>query len=135
VSAREAGGTTVMHENADEVCRSRGMLPPFSQRQFLFPFIPPLVGCFRIQDSMLIIFSGKTLLLLSPASPPTFCNFLARLERPPPSRVSHFSVYSGIVTRGLLSMRNSTLRLGGTGRPVEDLSFLQRDENQRWRKK
>jgi hypothetical protein len=40
VSARETGGTTVMHENADEVRHSRGVLLPFSQRQFLFRFIP-----------------------------------------------------------------------------------------------
>ena len=77
--AREGEGATVRHENADEVCRSRGMLPPFSQRQFLFPFIP-LLGCFHIQDSMLIIFSGNAPLLLSPASSPNFCKFLARLE-------------------------------------------------------
>jgi hypothetical protein len=56
-----------MHENADEVRRSRGVLLPFSQPQFLFRFIPPLLGCFHIQDSMLIIFSGRIRLLLSPA--------------------------------------------------------------------
>ena len=80
VSAREVGGTTVRHENADNVRRSRGVLPPFSQPQFLFRFIPPLFTYFRIRDLMLIIFSGKPLLSLLPASSPTVCNFLARLE-------------------------------------------------------
>jgi hypothetical protein len=37
----------------------------------------------------------------------------------PPSRVTHFLVYSGIGTRGLFSMRDSALHLGETGRPVE----------------
>jgi len=63
VSEREAGGTTVRHENADEVCRSRGVVPPFSQRQFLFRFIPLRFA--RI--SMLIIFISSIRLLKLPA--------------------------------------------------------------------
>jgi len=68
---------------------------------------------------MVIIFLGKTPLLLLPASSLPLCNFLARPERHHCRRVSHFLVYSGISTRGLLLMRNSTLRLGETGRPGE----------------
>jgi hypothetical protein len=63
VSARKVGGTTVWQENVDEVRRSRGLLLPFSQPQFLFRFIPPLLGCFHIRESMLIIFSGRIRLL------------------------------------------------------------------------
>jgi hypothetical protein len=63
VSAREVGGTTVWQENVDEVRRSRGVLLPFSQPQFLFRFIPSLLGCFCIQKSMLIILSGRIRLL------------------------------------------------------------------------
>ena len=62
VSAREVGGTTVWQENVDEVRRSRGVLLP-SQPQFRFRFIPPLLGCFRIRELMLIIFSGRIRLL------------------------------------------------------------------------
>jgi len=64
VSAREVRGTTVRHGNADEVCRSRGVVPPFSQPQFLFRFIPPLRFA-RI--SMLIIFISSIRLLKLPA--------------------------------------------------------------------
>ena len=84
MSAREAGETTVTHENADEVCCSRGVLSPFSRPRFLFRFTPPLLGCFRIRVSMSIIFSGRIRLLKLPAPHllphPTLCNFLARLE-------------------------------------------------------
>ena len=65
VSTREAGGTMVRHESVYEFRRPRDVLPSFSQPQFLFPFIAPLFGCFRTRDSMLIIFSGETLLLMT----------------------------------------------------------------------
>jgi len=67
VSTREAGGASVRHKNADKVRRSRGVLPPFSQPQFLFCFIPPLLGCFCIRVSVLVIFSGRIRLLKLPA--------------------------------------------------------------------
>ena len=67
MSTREAGGATVRHENADKVRRSRGVLPPFSQPQFLFCFIPSLLGCFCIRVSMLVIFLGRIRLLKLPA--------------------------------------------------------------------
>jgi len=56
VSAREAGGTMVSHKNGNKIRRLRGVLPPFCQSHFLFRFIPPLLGCFCIRDSTLIIF-------------------------------------------------------------------------------
>ena len=67
VSAREAGGTIAGHENADKVRRSLDVSPPFTQPRFLFRFIRPLLGCFRIRDSILTIFSGKVRLLKPPA--------------------------------------------------------------------
>lgn len=57
--AREAGARR-NDGKADEVRRPRGALPPFSQPQFLFCFIPPLLGRFGIRDSILIIFSGRS---------------------------------------------------------------------------
>ena len=67
---------TVMHENADKV-RSRGVLPPFSQPQFLFHFIlPPLLGFFHVnadhilrEASSFIVaaFVSNTLQLLCPS--------------------------------------------------------------------
>jgi hypothetical protein len=53
---------TVRHQHVDEVRRSRGVLPPLSRPQFPFHSIPPLFGCFRIQNSMPTIFNADHIL-------------------------------------------------------------------------